>query len=217
MVDAMRRAADPNIVEQALALLSDNALTRGWGDAVTNAVIRPTERLFNGIERVSEDTQMQLARRLAGELDAYGGFTPQTLDLMQKHLPGADVRALLRMEPKLRNIVQEYAKTGRVIPLDQIAQERAVQVADALDQMQYRPGRAATGNIDEGLTLALRDAVLEGAPSRAYTEGGELMRQYGLGSPLVAYGAAGAAGYGGVKGIEALLAMQAANQAEAQS
>lgn len=217
MVDAMRRAADPNIVEQALALLSDNALTRGWGDAVTNAVIRPTERLFNGIERVSEDTQMQLARRLAGELDAYGGFRPETLELMQRHVPGTDVNQLLRMEPQLRNIADVYARAGKPLTPEQVPDERIMAVAAALDQMQYRPGRAATQNIDEGLTLALRDAVLEGAPSRAYTEGGELMRQYGLGSPLVAYGAAGAAGYGGVKGIEALLAMQAANQAEAQS
>ena len=73
-----------------------------------------------------------------------------------------------------------------------------------LAQGPYGPGLVERGDVSESRTAALRRALLAGQPKRASTELGEVMRQYGLGSSVAAYGAVAAAVAGMVAAADAL-------------
>ena len=174
----MRRAGVEQGIAPLLGAVADNPLTRGWGDLVTGGVIQPLEKLLLGPGAESRDTQMRLARQVVTDLAAHGGelSTPMTR-LLQEHVdPAVDVARLNRATASM-----DAAGLGE--------EERAVQINTLLAQGAYRPGLVERGDVDERRTAALRQAVLAGQPRRASTELGELMRQYGAGSPLAAYGA----------------------------
>jgi hypothetical protein len=174
----MRRAGVQQGIAPLLGAATDNPLTRGWGDLVTGGVIQPLERLLLGPNAESRDTQMRLARQVVTDLAAHGGelSTPMTR-LLQEHVdPAVDVARLNRATAAMDAAGLEE-------------EERAVQINTLLAQGAYAPGLVERGDVDEKRTAELRQALLAGQPRRASTEVGELMRQYGPGSPLAAYGA----------------------------
>lgn len=163
-------------------LLLHNPLTRTWNDVVTDKVIRPIERLVGGAAAVADDTQVRLARRLVEELEGNGGeLTLQSAALLGEHVdPAFDLGRLNRSLSRMNEAGLGF-------------EDRVMQVTTLLGTGAYRPGLSERGDVDLGRTLALRRAVVERGGSRAYTNAGELMRQYGIGSPLAAYAASGAA------------------------
>jgi hypothetical protein len=188
-----RRAGGNQGLAAVLAAAGNNPLTRAWGDLVTGGVLQPMERLMLGPAAESRDTQMRLARRVAADLRAHGGTVSAPMAaLLQKHVdPQVDLARLNRA-----TAVMDTAGLGDG--------ERAVQINTLLAQGPYRPGLVERGNVNEGRTAALRAAVLAGQPRRASTEIGEVMRQYGPGSPLAAYGAMGALVAGLIAAADAL-------------
>ncbi len=189
----MQRAGERSGIARLLAAAGDNPLTSAWGDLVTGAVIQPVERLVLGPASKSRDTQMRLARQLQADLKANSGRVSEPMAaLLREHVdPQVDVERLNRA-----TAVMDAAGLAEG--------ERAVQINTLLARGAYRPGLVERGDVDEGRTAALRDAVLAGHPKRANTELGELMRQYGPGSPLAAYGAMGAVMAGVVAAAHAL-------------
>ncbi len=163
-------------------LLLHNPLTRTWNDVVTDSVIRPIERLVGGAATVADDTQVRLARRLVEELEGNGGeLTPQSAALLGEHVdPAFDLGRLNRALARMNEAGLGF-------------EDRVMQVTTLLGTGAYRPGLSERGDVDLGRTLALRRAVVGRGSSHAYTNAGELMRQYGIGSPLAAYAASGAA------------------------
>ena len=189
----MRRAGEQSGMVRLLAAAGDNPLTRAWGDLVTGVVIQPVERLVVGPKVQARDTQMRLARQVAADLQAHGGALSQPMEeLLRTHVdPAVDVARLNRATAAM-----DAAGLGE--------EERAVQINTLLAQGAYRPGLVERGDVDEQRTAALREALLKGQPRRASTEAGELMRQYGLGSPLAAYGALAATVAGVLAAADAL-------------
>lgn len=177
----MRKAQQQPLINAVLAAASGNPLTRSWNDWVTAGVIQPVERLVLGPAAQARDTQMRLARKVAADLAAHGGrLSEPTAALLREHVdPAVDVERL-------------NGATARMNAAGLGEEERAVQINTLLAQGAYRPGLVERGDVDEGRTAALRQAVLAGQPQRATTEVGEMLRQYGPGSPLAAYGAVGA-------------------------
>lgn len=189
----MRRAGEHPALVAWLAAVGDNPLTRAWSDLVTGAVIQPAERLLLGPAAASRDTQMRLARQVVADLRAHGGVLSEPMTaLLRQHVdPAVDVERLNGATARL-----DAAGLGE--------EERAVQINTLLAQGPYRPGLVERGDVDERRTAALRQAVLRGQPLRASTEVGELLRQYGPGSPLAAYGAVAGAVAGVVAAAQAL-------------
>ena len=189
----MRRAGEQSGIVRLLAAAGDNPLTRAWNDLVTGAVIQPVERLVLGPAAQSRDTQMRLARQVVADLQAHGGRLSEPMAaLLREHVnPQVDLSRLNRA-----TAVMDAAGLGEA--------ERAVQINTLLAQGPYRPGLVERGDVDEVRTAALRDALLVGQPRRASSELGELMRQYGPGSPLAAYGAMGGVLAGVVAAAQAL-------------
>jgi hypothetical protein len=189
----MRRAGEQNGIVRLLAAAGDNPLTRAWSDLVTGGVIQPLERLLVGADVEARDTQMRLARGVVADLKAHGGALSAPMEqlLREQVDPAVDVERLNRA-----TAVMNAAGLGE--------EERAVQINTLLAQGAYRPGLVERGDVDLQRTAALRAAVLAGQPRRASTEVGELLRQYGPGSPLVAYGAVGAALAGVLAAADAL-------------
>jgi hypothetical protein len=189
----IRRAGEQQGIVRLLAAAGDNPLTRAWSDLVTSAVIQPVERLVLGPVAEARDTQMRLARSVVADLQSHGGVLSGPMEqLLREHVdPAVDVERLNRA-----TAVMDAAGLG--------AEERAVQINTLLAQGAYRSGLVERGDVDEQRTADLRAAVLQGQPRRASTEAGEVMRQYGLGSPLAAYGALGAAVAGVLAAADAL-------------
>ena len=188
-----RRAGEQQGLAALMAAAGDNPLTRSWSDLVTGGVIQPVERLLLGPSAESRDTQMRLARAVVADLGANGGsLSPAMAALLQEHVdPQVDLE-------RLNQATARMDAAGLAPP------ERAVQINTLLAQGNYRPGLVERGDVDERRTAALRQAVLAGEPRRASTELGELMRQYGPGSPLAAYGAVTAAVAGMLAAADAL-------------
>ncbi|MGB5136061.1 MAG: hypothetical protein WBN89_12895 [Prochlorococcaceae cyanobacterium] len=157
-------------------------MTRAWNDLIADGVVRPIERQAGGVAVVADDTQVRLARHLLDDLHRHAGvLSPQTLGLLHGHVdPEFDAT-------RLRQGLRRMQEAG----LDH--EDQVAQVTTLLGRSRYLPGLSERGDVDLERTLELRQAILAGQPSRAYTEPGELMRQYGLGSPAVAYGVGGGA------------------------
>lgn len=188
-----RRAGEHPGIQALVAAAGDNLLTRAWNDLVTGAVIQPVERWVGGAALESRDTQMRLARAVAADLASHGGVlsAPMTA-LLREHVDGqVDVERLNRA-----SAVMDAAGLN--------TEERAVQINTLLAGGAYHPGLVERGDVDERRTSALRQAVLAGQPRRASTEAGEVMRQYGVGSPLAAYGAMAGVVAGVVAAADAL-------------
>ena len=188
-----RRAGEQQGLAAVLAAAGDNPLTRSWSDLVTGGVIQPVERLLLGPAAESRDTQMRLARAVAADLSGNGGrLSPSMAALLQEHVDSQmDLERLNQATARM-----DAARLGQ--------EDRAVQINTLLAQGNYRPGLVERGDVDEKRTAALRVAVLAGEPKRASTELGEVMRQYGLGSPIAAYGAVAAAVAGVLAAADAL-------------
>ncbi|EDY37960.1 hypothetical protein CPCC7001_839 [Cyanobium sp. PCC 7001] len=180
-----RHAANPAGWNALMAQVANNRFTHSWNDAVTDGLIAPAERLLLGQAAQSRDTQMRLARAVEADLAAHGGVLSAGMQrLLQEHVdPAVDLARLDRASA----VMDAAGLQG---------EERVVQLTTLLAQGRYRPGLVERGDVDARRTRQLREAVLAGQPRRASTATGELVRQYGLGSPLAAYGAAGVAAAG---------------------
>jgi hypothetical protein len=165
-----------------MKLVLHNPLVGSWNDALTNAAIRPFERLVGGNAVVADDTQVRLARMLVEDLQDNGGrLTPRSVAILGEHVdPAFDLG-------RLNQAISRMNKAGLGF------EDRVMQITTLLGQGPYRPGLSERGDVDLERTLALRREVLAGGRSHAYTHAGELMRQYGIGSPLAAYAASGIA------------------------
>ena len=172
-----------------LALLGDNALTRGWNDLATNVVIQPVERGVAELARVvaggaggdamaAQDTRVRLARRMVDDLVASGGkLSNETVEILRSHV-----------DPQFD--VARYEGAVPMFDREQVPyEERVLRVAEALNRGEYAPGTETRGDIISARTDALRQAALGGV--RAYSHPGELMRQFGNGRPHAAYRAPG--------------------------
>ena len=188
-----RRAGEQQGLAALMAAAGDNPLTRSWSDLVTGGVIQPVERLLLGPAAESRDTQMRLSRAVVADLSANGGrLSPSMAAVLQEHVdPQVDLERLNGATARM-----DAARLGE--------EERAVQINTLLAQGPYGPGLVERGDVSESRTAALRRALLTGQPKRASTELGEVMRQYGLGSPVAAYGAVAAAVAGMVAAADAL-------------
>ena len=188
-----RRAGEQQGLAALMAAAGDNPLTRSWSDLVTGGVIQPVERLLLGPAAESRDTQMRLSRAVVADLSANGGrLSPSMAAVLQEHVdPDADLERLNGATARM-----DAARLGE--------EERAVQINTLLAQGTYGPGLVERGDVSESRTAALRQALLAGEPKRASTELGEVMRQYGLGSPVAAYGAVAAAVAGMLAAADAL-------------
>jgi hypothetical protein len=113
--------------------------------------------------------------------------------------------ALLRrhVDPQI-DVARLNRATGRMEAAGLGEEERVVQLNTLLAQGRYQPGLVERGDVDPERTAALRAAVLAGQPRRASTEAGELMRQYGLGSPVAAYGAMAGVVAGVLRAVDVL-------------
>jgi hypothetical protein len=200
---------------EALRWLGDNALTRGWSDAVTNVVIQPAEVAGAELARlvgagagsdamVAQDTRVRLARRMAEEMAATGGtMSPETVKILREYVdPEFDVAGIQGKYPR-------YNQAG--LGMD----DRTVDLSNYLADLKYLPGTEERGDVVRQQTNQLRHAVLDGS-ARAYTVAGEPVRQYLIGSPLAAYAATGlGAGAVGL-GLAELLSQLPADPQEAE-
>ncbi|QNI71985.1 hypothetical protein CyaNS01_02891 [Cyanobium sp. NS01] len=189
----MRKAAEHQGLATLLAAAGDNPLTRAWNDLVTGGLIQPLERLAFGAAAESRDTQMRLARAVSTDLAHHGGSLSEPMTaLLRQHVdPAVDRERLNRATPRMQAAGLS-------------AEERAVQINTLLAQGSYRPGLVERGDVDTARTAALRAAVLAGQPRRASTELGEMLRQYGPGSPLAAYGAVASVAAAALGAVDAL-------------
>lgn len=177
-----RKAAGESFQQRLMELVLQNPLVRSWNDALTDAAIRPIERLVGGNAVVSDDTQVRLARMVVEDLEGNGGMlTPRSAAILGEHVdPAFDLGRLNQAISRMNGAGLGF-------------EDRVMQITTLLGQGPYRPGLSERGDVDLERTLSLRRAVLAGGRSHAYTNAGELMRQYGLGSPLTAYAASGVA------------------------
>ena len=152
------------MVQQIASFLSDNALTRSWAQSVDGAVIRPVEKMVVDDEQLQRGVYNQIARLTPDE----GGLSDLQLQLLSS-IKGSPANAALLNEhlaqaPDRREFVRDQAYT-----LMEMKKPSRQQILGLLDQV---PTDGRTG----------------------ISEAGDVMRQFGLGSPVAAYSAVIAGG-----------------------
>lgn len=200
----MRLPGKQDPISWALSALTDNPWTRAWNNLVTEAAIQPVERLVGGAQVVADDTLARLAAKIDGEVERYGQLSPETYALLGTYID--EGRNWGGMADNVAQLVQAEAP----------ADVRQQAIMGMLAKTAYKPGMvvsqeqaAASGlpvrsdEINLDLTDTVRSMVV-GEPSRAYTEGGNVMRQYVLGSPTASYLAGGAGLAAAVQGAMGL-------------
>jgi len=178
-----RLAGDPGVLEQILGVIGDNPWTRAWNDA-TASLTRPVEHLVIGDRGVAENVQMRLAQRMVRDIQKNGQLSPELAELVRGHVNPQ----LLGEARGGGDRVQKLAEHWRGTPTTE--DDAIAQVVGALENdVDYLPGRTGgpAGGIDMEKVEALRQALTEGRPQRAYTGPGEMNRQFGTGSPVAAY------------------------------
>lgn len=152
------------MVEKIVSFLSDNDLTRSWAETMDGAVIRPVEKMVVDDEQLQRGVYNQIARLTPDD----GGLSDLQLQLLSS-IKGSPANAALLNEhlaqaPDRREFVRDQAYT-----LMEAKKPSRQQMLGMLDQI---PTDGRTG----------------------LSEAGDVMRQFGLGSPAAAYSAVTAGG-----------------------
>lgn len=182
---AIRKAADPGVVEQVMGFLGDNPLTQSWQNTMHQHVIQPAENLL------ARDVEVERLRGLLGNYGAAGAgqIKPEVIQALDAATG----------EKRIGSNYQEIASKKGI----------------SNEALKSLLAGEVMGGILSDLTADQRKAVAMAASSSSngMTDFGNVMRQYGLGSPVAAYSAVAA---GGALGTKAMMDLAAYVQAEQQ-
>ena len=179
------------MVEQIASFLSDNALTRSWAETMDRHVITPIELQF--VKEMPEDGRFRaFASRLVEDNGALNQRGTAFVDAVREGKGDTPEVKQSVADLFASDLGQEHSQAVNIRLLHELALKAEGEgLKKGLDVLAPRDGR------------------------NGYTELGRQMRQYGLGSPVAAYGLP-AAGVGlAAWGIHDVMAAQ--QQAEKES
>jgi hypothetical protein len=204
---AVAMAGGPGFWGRVLSGLVANPLTESWGRTMDRAVIAPMERAV-----VSDADLVMALPGMVARL-AEGAEVPSQLQLalLERIKGGAvDPAAVKRLvnEPQSEEVAAAAA-AGRT-PQAEVAHSIA---ADAIREHRMSGALVDAAGVLRSLPANERAVLLDvaaQAPSdgaNGLTMAGDVLRRYGLGSPLAAYGAVAGGGALGAVGIGELMEM----------
>jgi len=160
----VRKAGDPNLVDRITGFLANNALTRSWAESVDKAVITPAELMF--VKGIPDDN------RLFALIDYLVDGSHRLNEQGRRYVS----TALEQTSPEIAHKTVEYINS----------------LSDPVDMREHLV--ALPRKVDPSIHPKLLDILANRKGVAGLSDAGDIMRHFGIGSPVAAYSAVTAGG-----------------------